>query len=379
MLLHTAALLAWLAAAGQGATPPLEGTVARHVERGIAAVLALEDGAAPGEWPYEGAIRLEGAIPVGFRVGGTGFVVAALAALPGLAQDAPRRAALGRGVTFLAHALAEEGMSSNAMAGVDLRLWGMITGARGLLAARAAGERGGLTEEELDRAVRDYLTRLAQLEIPRNGGWSYNRPSGRLLPSPPNSYVTADVLQVFFEARAQGFEVDPAAVERALALLESQRQPTGAFLYSGTAPVDRPPTIPGSVGRMLVCEVTLLLAGRSDVLHVRGALDAFLAHWDALEERRGRTGLHKPPHDIAPYYFLYAHVQASRAIELLPAADRPEYRARLAEKLERVRDEETGTWNDRVFKRSAAYGTAAAALALSAPLLPPLAGWTADE
>jgi hypothetical protein len=379
VLLHTAALLAWLAAAGQEATPGLDAGTERHVERGVAAVLALEEEASPGEWPYEGAIRMEGAIPIGFRVGGTGYVVGALAALPGLAGDEPRRAALGRGVTFLARALAEEGMSANALAGVDLRLWGLLTGARGLLAARAAGERGGLSEEELDRAVRDYLTRLAQLEIPRNGGWSYNRPSGRLLPSPPNSYVTADVLQVFFEARAQGFKVDPEPVERALLLLESQRQPTGAFLYSGTVPGERPPTIPGSVGRMLVCEVTLLLAGRSDVLHVRGALDAFLAHWDALEERRGRTGLHKPPHDIAPYHFLYAHVHASRAIELLPAADRPEYRARLAEKLERVRDEETGTWNDRVFKRSAAYGTAAAALALSAPLLAPLAGWTADE
>ena len=150
----------------------------------------------------------------------------------------------------------------------------------------------------------------------------------------------------------------------------------GAFLYSGTAPGETYATVPGSVGRMLACEVTLALAGRSDVLHVRAALDAFLAHWSALEERRGRTGLHKPPHDIAPYYFLYAHAQAARAIELLPEADRPEYRARLAEKLERVRDEETGLWNDRVFKRSAAYGTAAAVLALSAPLLPPPAGWS---
>jgi hypothetical protein len=379
VLLHTAALLAWLAAAGQGPPPPSTPPVARHVERGMAAVLALEDGAAPGEWPYEGAIRLEGAIPVGFRVGGTGFVVAALAALPGLAQDAPRRAALGRGVTFLAHALAEEGMSSNAMAGVDLRLWGMITGARGLLAARAAGERGALTEEELDRAVRDYLTRLAQLEIPRNGGWSYNRPSGRLLPSPPNSYVTADVLQVFFEARAQGFEVDPAAVERALALLESQRQPTGAFLYSGTAPGRQAADHPG-VGR-----AHARLRGHPLWPALRRPARARRPRRlpRALGRARGAPRAHRPPQAAARHRPL-----------LLPLCPRPRRRARssscprptapstaprLAEKLERVRDEETGTWNDRDFKRSAAYGTAAAALALRRPLLPPLAGWTADE
>jgi hypothetical protein len=248
-------------------------------------------------------------------------------------------------------------MSANTHPGVDLRLWGLIAGARGLLAARAAGTAGELAPEDLDRLVRELLVRLVQLEIPRDGGWSYSRPSGRLLPAPPYSYVTADVLQVFFEARAQGFEVDPGPVERGLGVLEAQRQPTGAFLYSGTTPGESPPTIPGSVGRMLACEVTLALAGRSDVLHVRGALDSFLAHWDVLEERRGRTGLHKDPHEVAPFYFLYAHAQAARAIELLPHHDRAEYRTRLAERLESVRDEETGLWNDRVFKRSAAYGT----------------------
>lgn len=378
MLLHTAVLAALLATPTQEAAPELPAATARHVERGIAAVLALEDPASPGEWPYEGAVRLEGAIPLGFRAGGSGYVVAALASLPGLERDEARRAALGRGVAFLARALAEEEMSANTHPGVDLRLWGLIAGARGLLAARAAGAAGELSPEEVDRLIRDLLVRLVQLEIPRGGGWSYNRPSGRLLPAPPSSYVTADVLQVFFEARAQGFEVDPAPVERGLDVLEAQRQPTGAFLYSGTAPGDSPPTIPGSTGRMLACEVTLALADRSDILHVRAALDAFLAHWNALEERRGRTGLHKPPHEIAPYFFLYAHAQASRAIELLPPADRSEYRARLAERLESVRDEETGLWNDRVFKRSAAYGTAAAVLALSAPLLAPPARWGVD-
>lgn len=167
MVLHTAALAALLAAPVQGTAPELPAGLARHVERGIAAVLALEDGASPGEWPYEGALRTDGAIPFGYRVGGTGCVVEALAVLPGLEHDAARGAALDRGLAFLARALAEEEMSASTHPGIDLRIWGLIAGARGLLAARAAGAAGAPPPAELDRLVRELLARLAQLEIPR--------------------------------------------------------------------------------------------------------------------------------------------------------------------------------------------------------------------
>src|SRR5690606_34038943 len=103
------------------------------------------------------------------------------------------------------------------------------------------------------------------------------------------------------------------------------------------------------------------------------------SHWERLEERSGRTDLRQPPYGIAPYYFLYSHVHAGRAIELLPEQDRSEYRARLAERLYSVRDEDSGLWDDRVYRRSAAYGTTAAALALMAPRLAPLARWPAAE
>jgi hypothetical protein len=355
----------------------LSPATARQVERGIAGILGLEESGSPGEWAYEGALRVEGVLPIGFRVGGTGYVVMALAKLPGLADDEPRQKALARGVDFLAAELAREGMSAEIYPGVDLRFWGLVEGLNGLLAARRAGERGAHSGADLDRLLGDLLARLAALEIPREGGWNYNRPSGRRLPAPPCSYATAEVLQAFFEARSQGFAVDAALVERGLAVLLSQRLPTGAFLYDGTSAQGGHATLPGAVGRMLVCESTLFCAERSDVLHVRAALDAFLAHWDILDERRGRTGLHEGPHGVAPHNFFYAHAHAARAIELLPEIDRAEYRARLAEKLESVRDAESGLWNDRVYKRSAAYGTAAALLALSGPVLAPDARWSA--
>lgn len=345
----------------------------RQVERGMTAAIALEDPDSPGEWPYESARRDQGAIPIGYRVGGTGAMVTALATLP--APDAERRAALERGLAFLADAMEEPGMSENVQPGIDARLWAFVTSLRGMLAARSAGMIAPFGADSLDRVIAELVRRLGVLEIPRSGGWSYSRPSGRLMPAPAYSYVTADVLQVLFEARRQGFDVDADMVERALDVLEAQREPTGAFAYRGLAGTESPTSLPSSAGRMVLCETALYQAGRSDVLHVRAAIDAFFSHWERLEERRGRADLHLPPYGIAPYYFLYAHGHVGRAIELLPPHDRPEYRARLAERLHSVRNEDEGTWNDRVYRRSAAYGTCAASLALMAPMLEPLARW----
>src|SRR5262249_46626117 len=131
---------------------------------------------------------------------------------------------------------------------------------------------------------------------------------------------------------------------------------------------------PGAVGRMLVGETTLLLAGRSDVSRVRGALDAFIAHWDRLEERRAQSGTHKPPFQVAPYYFYFAHLAAAQAVEQLPEYERPEYRKKFLELLFRTRDNE-GRWNDRVFPRSANYGTACAIMAMMAPKVAAPARW----
>jgi hypothetical protein len=79
---------------------------------------------------------------------------------------------------------------------------------------------------------------------------------------------------------------------------------------------------------------------------------------------------------IAPYYFFYAHRHAAQAIEFLPEAERAGYRAKLHALLWQVREQDGG-WNDRVFPRSIAYGTAMTLLALREPSLPRPAGWPA--
>ena len=54
-------------------------------------------------------------------------------------------------------------------------------------------------------------------------------------------------------------------------------------------------------------------------------------------------------------------------MELLGDDMRPEKRARVLSLLWRTRNETDGTWNDRVFERSANYGTAMSVLAIRAP------------
>jgi hypothetical protein len=167
-------------------------------------------------------------------------------------------------------------------------------------------------------------------------------------------------------------------VEKALGTLEAARLDTGAFQY-GTNPAGKTgkgfEDVPGSIGRSPVCETTLFLAGRGSLERIRGALDAFFAHWEWLEVRRKHDKTHIPPYFIAPYYYFYAHRYAAQAIEFLPEAERAGYRERLAKLLFAVREEDGG-WNDRVFPRSENFGTAMTLLALESPTLRAPAPWT---
>ena len=164
----------------------------------------------------------------------------------------------------------------------------------------------------------------------------------------------------------------------ALAGLKLCVAPDGYVAYSARKPTqDDPGQIPGAIGRMVSAESALLLGGAGESERVRLAVDAFLRDWRALEARRRKTGTHTPPYGVAPYYFFYGFAAAADAIELLPPEDRGPLRTRLAEILMEIREPD-GSWNDRVFERSRAFGTAMTMHALQAPWLAPAAWWVPD-
>ncbi len=363
--------------AAEAGQPERADPIPDAVMRGIEVVLALQEGDGKDRWPYEGVYRVGGQIPIGYHVGGTAICASALMRAPGFDDDAARREAVARAAAFVASSIAHPLMSVDEYdAGYDVRGWGYTYGLAFLLELKARGGDGApaVDPAPTEAAILFFIDALNRTEIPGVGGWNYARPSGRDKPAPPSPFMTAPTLQALFEAERQGYAVDAAVVARALNTLEAARTPAGAIVYSGAAGENRRDAVPGAVGRMVAAETTLLLAGRSSVANVRGAVDSFIVHWEWLDKRRAKTGTHVPPYAVAPYYFYFAHYYAAQAVEMLPESERAEYRRKINDLLFSVRLED-GSWNDRVFPRSANFGTSMAMMALMMPETPRPAGW----
>jgi hypothetical protein len=331
------------------------------------------------EWPYEGVVRVKGLVPIGYRIGGTANTCVCLLRAPGYADDPRRQAAVARAINFISKETKHPLMSADDWdGGYDVRGWGYtyaLAFCLELKAAKAVPADPAETAGKIEGIITWAMDGLKKTEIKGVGGWNYAHSPGRDSACPSSPFMTGPTLQALFEAKRQGYEVDEGMITRAIDALERCRTSTGSFAYAAEKPQnpDRPEPVPGAVGRMLVGEVTLYLAGRSDQARLRGALDAFLAHWTWLDQRRAKPGTHEGPYSIAPYYFYYAHYYAAQAIELLPKGardqDRKEYRRRLDELLFSVQLED-GSWNDRVFARTSNYGTAMAAMSLIMPSAP---------
>ncbi len=346
-------------------TAPVPARIDAAVRECLPKLVAMQEGfdaAEPrDEWPYEGVYRVGGQIPYGYRVGGTSIVAQTLLEVPGYADDAGRREAVARATDFVCAAIDEPLMSPDPTVykgGYDVRGWGHCYGLRFLLALERQHAIPAGREAAVRKAIDWYLHALQSTEIPKVGGWNYARSPGLETPCPTSPFMTAPAVMALYEAKASGRTIDEGVLERALEALEHCRGASGFMAYSATRPTrDTPDQIPGAIGRMVAAESALFLAGRSNSDRLRFALDRFIEHWGELEKRRQKNGTHIPPYNVAPYYFFYGFHHAELAVRLLPPAEREPYRAKLEELLFSVRDAD-GTWNDRVFKRSANYGTA---------------------
>lgn len=355
--------------------------VTKSVELLLQMQETLDEGKPLAEWPYEGVYRVQREIPIGYRIGGTSISAMALLSAPGYAEDQARKDAVGRALRFVLDAAAHPLMNPDYNGGYDVRGWGYTYRLQFLLTLKRVDAVPADLKDEVEKAIRWDIDAIQTTEIPQVGGWNYARAEGKESVSPPSPFMTAPTLEALFNARALGYEVREDVVNRAVETLIKARSSTGSIVYAGASRNDRTPEpVPGAVGRMLATESTLFLCGKSSLLHVRAAIDAFVTHWEWLDKRRAKNGTHIPPYSIAPYYFYYAHYYAARAIELLPERERPEYRRRLANLLFSVRLED-GSWNDRVFPRSRNFGTAFSMMALAMPSspVPPMAWKPAVE
>ena len=311
-----------------------------------------------GAWPYEGVYRVgpKSVIPVGYRVGGSSIVCSALISAR-LDNRAEADAAVAEGTRLILGELAHPLMKPSEANRYDVRVWGHIFALDYFCRLKASGGYDELTELT-NPWIQTLVDALVVEEVP-GGGWNYatKRRHG--------CFVTATALQALLLANEAGATVPAELFQRGAAILRKTRitknAESGAFQYSGTAGND---TLPGSIARAPLCETTLLLLGEGDQQRLAQAIEAFHTHWDELEKRRKKTGTHMPPHGVAPYYFYFGHRYVAQAIRLLPDAEQDEAFARFVSVLLRTKDPDN-TWNDRVFDRSKAYGTAMSILALS--------------
>ncbi|MBI4566351.1 MAG: hypothetical protein HY716_16830 [Planctomycetes bacterium] len=320
-----------------------------------------------GRWSYEAYHQdpgEPGRLPYGFQVGGTSIVSEAL--LLAAPQDKDVMAAVHHGLAFVLQALEHKKMAPLKTKTYDVRIWGHCFALQFLCQVRAL-KKAGQHAQAVDRWIPRLVETIAEEENAK-GGWDYGQAKN------PTAFVTAPVAQSLLFALSQGEKIPEGLLDRCRKVLEEARTKNGAFVYEGTAnkPVSAGGGLPGSAGRSVLCETTLILLGGGSPEALQFALDNFYKHWRELEKRRAKAGTHAGRYGIAPYYFYYAHRYAAQLIELLPEEKRARERGRLAETVLKTRDED-GTWNDRyakLHKRSRNVGTAFAMLALLAEKTP---------
>ena len=342
-------------------------TPAELIPAAIERLLECQDN---GAWPYEGVYRdASRQIPTGYRVGGTALACTALlyAAPP---DDKKVGEAIERGVAYILKTLEDPSLAMSVAENYDVRIWGHAC-ALEIFSHLKAKKRLGAHAKEIEKWIPELVKIITEEEI-EGGGWNY------ATHKTPASFVTVPVVQSLLFAKEQGAAVPKDLVDRAAEALRIQRLETGAFVYDSRDPSIAKPnpnakkanaqvsptsTVPGACARSAACEAMLSILGRGDPKNLKGSIDAFFENWDELEKRRKKTGTHEGPYRIAPYYFYYGHRYAAQAIELLPKEARAKERERMLETLLRTRDDD-GTWNDRQFPRSRAYGTSMAILVL---------------
>ncbi|HEX6812997.1 MAG TPA: prenyltransferase/squalene oxidase repeat-containing protein [Planctomycetota bacterium] len=360
-------------------------------KKAIAAMLALQEGEDGDQWPYEGVYREDrasredqGQLPVGYRVGGTSIACLGLIGTPGYRGDEARKAAVARGLAFVLETLDAPRMQIEFIGTYDVRGWGHIYALELLLQLE---DHGLVPPSAKDAAAKTkwLVKALVESAIPETGGWNYSRPKGyQSAENRASTFMTAPALQALFHAKSRGHDVPDAVVTQALDALERSRAKPGGYAYGAPATsqaeveeekLSMMDKTPSSAARAVVCETTLMLAGRGDPKRLDAAIDRFFAHWDDLAVRKSQTGTHIKPYGIAPYYFLFGHVYCAQGIEHLASAEKRDHlRAKMRTVLARSREGD-GSWNDRQFGRSGGYGTAFALLTLHMPNLPKPATW----
>jgi hypothetical protein len=257
-------------------------------------------------------------------------------------------------------------MAVTALAAAALRAWGDPAEVREALARAEAfmKDESRIAPDDTDEIVWAHAYRLFYFAEGGDRELSarfaaalvrLQRPDGAWAHEYENPFATATALLALEAARRAGAEVPEAAFRRGAEALRRARDERGVFSYAFP---ERGGDVRGGAGRMPLCELALLRAGRSDAASVRAAVATSFEHHELLERVR-KYDDHADAHRNGGFFFWYD--QHGRARAARAVGDREA----LARQRRIVLDvqEFDGAWVDS-HELGRVYGTAQALLTL---------------
>ncbi|MHC4662666.1 MAG: tetratricopeptide repeat protein [Planctomycetota bacterium] len=180
-------------------------------------------------------------------------------------------------------------------------------------------------------AIKELLQNLEETQRP-GGGWSYllsfnlaesARPDDKSI-----SFVTAGVTLALIEAKKNGAAVPDAMLKKALDCIANMRNPNGSFTYffDHRNPAARDSNLPGSSGRVPLCELALYRGKRGSLDRIRGGLDIFARYRHNLSRQQGKALMHTGTHGQGSHYLLFDYSNAAAAVSELPESEREKFR-----------------------------------------------------
>jgi len=230
------------------------------------------------------------------------------ALLAATARDGKDHALLGAGLRARAEAMLArilEQVKNDAWVALSDRdeiLWARTYALRFLAAWQRARGDGSELRPLLQRGVGALLALQ-----PETGVWFHEY---------GNPFAIATALQALHLARGAGIAVPQDAIDRGLRALAMNRTAEGAFSYGHSANGKPRASVPGSAGRMPLCELGLFLFGGSDQGKLLAAVEAGHRHHDLLAAVR-KYDDHADQHGYGGFFFWFdmlARAEATLAL-----------------------------------------------------------------
>lgn len=182
-----------------------------------------------------------------------------------------------------------------------------------------------------------------------------------------NSFVTATALVALADAKAAGASVNQEVVDRGVESLLRDRYSNGAFPYSNGR-INRPNAneegdIAAAAGRMPICELALLLWGKSDQTKLQFAVEKSLEHHDKLNVAY-KYDNHTSTLAYGGFFFWYDMQSRAEAIQTLSNREVQKASAEQHRQLVWALAEIDGCFVDS-HELGRCYGTAMALLSMS--------------